>query len=253
MIWPLFRYILMAARRDRYFIAVVGFLIATVCLSAFFGSSAVTEQDRFARTFAAFGFRIFGVVSLTLFIVSYIRRSFENRDIDYLLSRPIGRIRFVVTHAAGFSCLALIAALILGGTTVVLEKANLHEGVWLWWLSIAVEFIIMANVSMFFAFVIGSTTACMGAAFGFYILSRLIGEILGILEKGTQSTLMTLLSKLMELISIFVPRLDLMGQTKWLLYGTPSEISFGFVFAQAGVFLALIITATIIDLNRRQF
>lgn len=253
MIWPLFRYILMAARRDRFFLAVVGFLIVTMCLAVFFGSSAVTEQDRFARTFAAFGFRIFGVVSLTLFIVSYIRRSFENRDIDYLLSRPIGRIQFVLTHAAGFSCLALIAALILGGTTVALETGNLHEGVWLWWLSIAVEFIIMANVAMFFSFVIGSTTACMGAAFGFYLLSRLIGEILGILQKGTGSTLMTALSKLMELISIFIPRLDLLGQTKWLLYGTPAEISFGFVFAQGGVFLTLIILATVMDLHRRQF
>jgi len=253
MIWPLFRYILMAARRDRFFIALIGFLIGTICLSIFFGASAITEQDRFARTFAAFGFRIFGVISLTLFIVSYIRRSFENRDIDYLLSRPIGRIRFVLSHAAGFSCLALVAALLLGGTTVALEIGVMHEGVWLWWLSIAVEFIIMANVAMFFSFVIGSTTACMGATFAFYILSRLMGEILGIMNKGAHSTVMKLLSQLMEFISIFIPRLDLMGQTKWLLYGTPAEISFGFVFAQAGVFLFLIITATIMDLHRRQF
>jgi len=253
MIWPLFRYILMAARRDRFFIAVVGFLIVTICLSVFFGSSAVTEQDHFARTFAAFGFRIFGVVSLTLFIVSYIRRSFDNRDIDYLLSRPISRIQFVLSHATGFSCLALIAALILGGTTVALETGNLHQGVFLWWVSIAVEFIIMANVAMFFSFVIGSTTACMGAVFGFYLLSRLIGEILGILQKGASSSLMTLLSKFMELISIFIPRLDLMGQTKWILYGMPTEISFGFVIAQGFVFLFLIILGTVIDLHRRQF
>jgi hypothetical protein len=253
MIWPLFRYILMAARRDRFFLAVVGLLIVTVCLSVFFGSSVITEQDRFARSFAAFGFRLFGVVSLVLFIVSFIRRSFEGRDIDYLLSRPIGRIRFVLTHAAGFSCLALMAAFLLGGTSVAFEAGNIHSGVWLWWLSIAVEFIIMANVAMFFSFVLASTTACMAATFAFYLLARLIGEILGILQKSMDSTVMTVLAKIMEFISIFIPRLDLMGQTKWILYGAPPEISFGFVAAQAGVFLSLVVGATVLDLHRRQF
>lgn len=253
MSWSLFRYILMAARRDRFFVSVVFLLIITICLSVFFGSSVVTEQDRFARTFAAFGFRIFGVVSLVLFTVSYIRRGFESRDIDYLLSRPIGRIRFVLTHAAGFSCLALIAAILLGGTTVALEYGNIHQGVVLWWISIAAEFIIMANVAMFFSFVINSTTACMAATFSFYLLSRLMGEILGILQKGAEGTVMTLLSKLMELISIFIPRLDLLGQTKWILYGVPPEISVGFILAHAVIFLSLIIGATVLDMHRRQF
>ena len=67
------------------------------------------------------------------------------------------------------------------------------------------------------------------------------------------STVMTVLAKVMEFISIFIPRLDLMGQTKWILYGAPPEISFGFVAAQAGVFLSLVIGATVLDLHRRQF
>ncbi len=253
MNWSLFRYILMAARRDRFFLSVFFLLIITVCLAVFFGSSVVTEQGSFARTFAAFGFRLFGVVALILFIVSYVRRSFESRDIDYLLSRPIGRIRFVLTHSAGFSCLAIIAAVLLGGTTVAFEAGNIHHGVILWWVSIAAEFIIMANVAMFFSFVIGSTTACMAATFSFYLLARLMGEILGILQKGADGKIMVFLSKIMEVISIFIPRFDLLGQTKWVLYDTSPEVSVGFVIAHAGIFLSLIIGATILDLHRRQF
>lgn len=253
MNWSLFRYILIAARRDRFFLSVFFLLIITICLAVFFGSSVVTEQDRFATTVAAFGFRLFGVTALVFFTVSYIRRSFESRDIDYLLSRPIGRVRFVLTHAAGFSFLALITAVLLGGTTVALESINLHQGILLWWVSIAAEFVIMANVAMFFSFVIGSTTACMAAAFSFYLLSRLMGEILGILQKGADGPILMLLSKLMELISIFIPRFDLLGQTKWILYGIPPEISVGFILAHAGIFLSLIVGATVIDLHRRQF
>ncbi len=253
MIWPLFRYIVMAAGRDRFFLSIAGILLVVIALSVFFGSSVLNEQDQFARTFAAFGFRLFGVVTLVLFVVSFIRRSFEARDIEYLLSRPIGRISFITTHAAGFSCLALIATLLLGGTTVALETGKLQSGVFLWWASIAVEFIVMANVAMFFAFVMTSATACIMVVFSFYLLSRLMGEILGILQKAAENPVIDLLSKLMELISIFIPRLDLMGQTKWLLYGAPTDISFGFVVGQAFVFMGVIIGATILDMHRRQF
>ncbi len=115
MIWPLFRYILMAALRDRFFLSLAGITVAVISLSVFFGASAVVEQDQFAVTFIAFGSRLFGVVALVLFIISHVRRSFENRDIDYLLSRPIGRARFVITHAVAFSSLAALTALLLGG------------------------------------------------------------------------------------------------------------------------------------------
>ena len=253
MIRPLFRYILMAALRDRFFLSLFAVLVGVISLSVFFGASVLTEQDQFARSFAAFGFRLFGVVSLVLFVVSYIRRSFENRDIDYLLSRPVGRIRFVLTHAAAFSFLALLAAILLGGTTVALETGNLHSGVWMWWASIAVEFIIMANVAMFFAFVMSSTTACLMMVFAFYLLSRLMGEILGILQKAIDSAFMSVLSRCMEMISIFIPRLDLMGQSKWLLYGVPADITPIFLLGQCAIFTLLVIGATALDMHKRQF
>lgn len=253
MIWPLFRYILMAAGRDRFFLSLIGILVVVIALSVFFASSAITEQDQFARSFAAFGFRLFGVVTLVFFVVGYIRRCFENRDIDYLLSRPMSRISFILTHAAAFSVLALIAAVILGGTTVGLQVGAPMSGAFLWWVSVAAEFVIMANVAMFFAFVMTSSTACMLIVFSFYLLARLIGEILGILQKGAGDGLFGLLSKIMEMISIFIPRLDLMGQAKWILYGIAPEISLPFILAQTGIFTAMVIGATCLDMHRRQF
>lgn len=253
MIRPLFRYILMAAMRDRFFLSLIGILVVSISLAVFFGSSVITEQQQFARGFAAYGFRLFGVISLVFFVVGYIRRCFDNRDIEYLLSRPVSRIGFVLTHSAAFSALGLITAFILGGTTLLLEIGTQnYSGVLVWWLSLAAEFIIMANVAMFFAFVMGSATACMLVVFAFYLLSRLMGEILGILHKSAEGVFLVL-GKLMETISIFIPRLDLMGQTKWILYGPPAEISIPFVLGQAAIFTALIVGATCLDMHRRQF
>lgn len=253
MVWPLFRYIMMAALRDRLILSIVGLMLVVVSLSIFFGATVITEQDQFVRTFAAFGVRLFGVVALILFVVTYVRRSFEGRDVDYLLSRPIGRIRFILTHAAGFSFLAVLAAVFLGGVVAFLQMYNINAGLLSWWLSIGLEFVIMTNVAMFFAFVMTSQTVCLIMVFAFYLLSRLIGEILGILQKGGQTGVMGLLSKIMEMISIFVPRLDLMGQTKWLLYGVPETLSLPFIMGQGGVFLLVIIGATVLDMHRRQF
>ena len=253
MNWPLFRYILTAAGRDRFFLTIGGILVIVICLAIFFGASVITEQDQFARSFASFGVRLAGVVMLVLFVVSHVRRSFESRDVDYLLSRPIGRIRFILTHALAFSALALIAALLLGGTIAGVEARTMHAGVWLWWAGVAAEFVIMANVAMFFSFVITSHAACMSIIFAFYLLARLIGQILGILHRPSPGPVIDFLGKAMEMISIFIPRLDLLGQSKLLLYGGSSEISFAFVLGQGAVFVCLMIAATLLDMHRRQF
>ncbi len=253
MIWPLYRYILMAAFRDRFLYAIVGIIVLVSSLSVFFGSSALTEQDQFLRSFAAFGFRLFGACALVLFIINYIRRSFEGRDIEYLLSRPMGRVQFVLTHVAAFSTLAVFCAFLLGGIIMLVEIGRGDSSDLLWWASLAVEFIIMANVAMFFAFMMRSATACMMVVFAFYMLARLMGEILGILHKTAESGVMGGLAKAMEVISFFIPRLDLMAQSKWLLYGVQPEISLSFVIGQGAIFCAMIVCATVFDMRRRQF
>jgi hypothetical protein len=251
--WRLYLYFVRAAIRDRLFWSVAAAIVVVFSLAYFFGSTTVNEGPNFAIVFTAFGARFFGVVSLVLFTINYIRRSFEARDIDYLLSRPIGRVGFVLTHAAAFSTLAIITAFLLGGLVVYLERSNLTSGIMLWWFSIGVEFIIMVNVAMFFAFVMKSPTSCSLIVFAFYLLTRVIGQIHGIINQSEGYGLVRVASKTMEFISIFLPRLDLFGQTKWVLYQVPDTVSYGFIASQGLIFSAVVICAAIIDMKRRQF
>jgi ABC-type transport system involved in multi-copper enzyme maturation permease subunit len=253
MISPLFSYVLKAAVRDRLAWSIVGVTVIVVALSVFFGATAVIEQDNFVWSFSAFGFRLFGVAALVLFVINFVRRSFEARDVEFLLSRPIGRVSFVLGHAGAFSFIAILCALFLGGAVVALQMGHVNHGVLVWWFSIMIEFIIMANVAMFFSFVMRSATACTMVVSAFYLLARLMGEILGILEKGAAFYQMKVLAYAMEVVSIIVPRLDLMGQTKWIVYPDSAEVSFMFLLTQGAVFLALIISATMVDMKRRQF
>lgn len=251
--WPLYRYILTAAKRDRLYLSLLGIIAVVASLSVFFGASSVTEKGQFAVTFLSFGVRLFGISCLVLFVVNYVRRSFDARDVDYLLSRPISRIGFIVTHSAAFSTLAVFSAIILGAVVALLQIKFLQGGLFLWWFSLAAEFIIMANVAMFFAFVMKSTTACTVIVFAFYLLTRLIGDILGILGQPSSGPAIEFLERVMQLVSIFLPRLDLMGQSKWILYGIPDNITLWFIVGQCVVFVGLMISATAVDFKRRQF
>ena len=269
--WPLVKYVLTAALRDRLILVLSIMVLVGAALSVFLGSSAVTESDRFALVFAAAGLRFAGVAGLVLFVVSYIRRAFESRDVDFLLSRPLSRVTFLCSHAAAFSLLAFFVAVLVTvsvfavaphhaaaatgsweGPAASLENAQ--GGIGLWGLSLAAEFIIMANTALFFAMVLPGATAGSMASFGLYVLARLMGELLGIVNTGSYTAGYHLLAAVMKIISLIVPRLDLMAQSSWLVYGAAgSAIGAGFILSQCVIYSALLVLAAIIDLVRRQF
>ena len=250
--WPLFRYALIAALRDKLILMLALLLVVGASLSIFMGSAAVAEADQFALVFAGGGLRMAGVLGLSLFIVFYLRKSFDSKDVEYLLSRPVSRISFITTHAAAFSCLALILGGFVFLTVCAIGPHHIGAGHYLWGFSLIVEYIIIANIAMFFAMVLPNATAGTLAVMAFYVLARMIGEILGIMDSGILPPRFEFASTIMEFISLVIPRLDLLAQTGWLLYGAEG-ISYLFVAIQGIVFTALVVLAAMIDLSRRQF
>lgn len=249
---PLVRYVMVAALRDRLILVLVLSLIAGASLSVFLGSAALTEKIQFVQVFASSGLRLAGLLCLSLFVISYIRRAFETRDIDYLLSRPVGRVCFVFSHATAFSILAIIVA---GAVCAAVLGAGmrLESGQGLWALSLVIEYIIMANAAFFFAMVLPGVASGAMATTGLYVLARLMGQLLGIASAGLNVPGATLFSALLKVISVFVPRLDLMAQSAWLVYGPDDTAGFVFMLGQGAVFTMLIILATCVDLVRRKF
>lgn len=253
MMWLLVKYVLTAALRDRLLLGFILLMMLGVSLSVFMGSSALTEKDQFSLVFAAGGLRIAGLITLTLFIVFYMRRSFETRDVEYMLSRPISRFQFLMAHSFAFGFLASLAALLITTLLFFMPSTTQSGGVIIWGLSLWVEYIIMVNVALFFAFSLSSAVVATMMTFALYMLARLMGSILGIIAATGESAAQIILEKIMLVISIFVPRLDLMGQTSWLLYGFEDGIGWSFILLQGSIFCGLIFSATLIDLNRRQF
>jgi hypothetical protein len=248
---PLVGYVLKAALRDRLFLALLLAVIVGASVSLFLGSAAVVEKKDFALVFAASGLRLIGAAGIVLFAVFYIRRAFESRDIDFLLSRPPGRVVFILSHAAAFSLLAVLVAALMFCALAAFAQGDAGAP-FLWGLSLAVEFVIVANAALFFAMVIPSASGGAMAVFGFYALSRLMGEMIGTIHAGVDMKGGALMGAVMNVIALVIPRLDLMAQSVWLVQGT-ANTSAVFILAQGVACSAVLILAAIIDLVRREF
>ncbi len=252
MIKHLFFYVLSAALKDKIFILYIGLVAIILSLSLFFGSSAVTEQDQFSVVFTSGALRIASAFTLVLFIIFYFRRSFENRDVDFLFSRPISRLQFIVAHFIAFVFLSFIVAVLTTIGILFLTPSELFFSTIIWGVTIFAELVVLSTMAMFFGIALSTAVSATLVTICFYILSRLMGDIMGILETGVSTMATQILGKIMTLISFFVPRLDLMGQTSWLVYGV-SDFNYFLLSSQIIIFLGLVISATYLDLKRRQF
>ncbi len=252
MSFPLVKYVLLAAIRDRLILSLIVILLLGSSLAIFLGSSAVIEKDQFSMIFTAAGLRVVSVLGLVLFVVFFIRRSFEGKDIEFLLSRPIGRLQIIFSYGFAFSLLAVLMSISVGVAVYSVAPHLFGDGHLLWIASIMVENIIMVNAALFFSMYISSSATASLVTFGFYILARMMGQLLGIVDSSLVDS-SGIYAMALQMVSAVTPRLDLMGQTSWLLYGADSTLSMAHIFLQGAVFSLLLLFAASLDFVRRQF
>jgi len=272
---PLVRYVLTAALRDKIVITILLMIAVGSGTASFLGAASVAEQKELSVVFGAGGLRFLGALGTILFCCFHIRRSFEHKEVEFLLSRPLSRIGFLISHAVAFMVIASTIALVISLAVMLIGEADVF-GLLLWGSSLAVEYIIIATTALFFSMVISSAAGSAMACLGVYVLARLIGMLLGITHVMDNS-LLVFLGYIMDFISIVIPRIDLMAQTSWLVYGIDGldSIEFmgqnsdmaspwtiwmfehlrigGFIFLQGLFFTALLLGAAILDLLKKQF
>jgi hypothetical protein len=249
----LFRYILVAARRDRIFLAVIMLCAVVAALCVFFGSSATSEKQAFVLVYTAGLLRIVGMAGLVLFVVFYLRNAFDRREIDFLLAKPVTRTSYIITHTTAFVVLAFIIAGIVSVGVIVVAPDRVGAGTLYWGATLIFEYCIMAWAALFFAMVVRSAASCALICFVFYGLARSIGNLFGIIDTGATPAYLVPLEWIMQVVSIIIPRLDLMAQTAWLVYDDIQEMQVLYLLAHSCAFGAVLILAAVIDLRRRQF
>lgn len=253
--FPLAFYAVKASIRDKMVLAMLLALAITCSLSIFMGSNAVTEKDYFSIVFAASGIRMASVFGLIIFVIFFVRRSFDAKDIEFLLSRPISRVQLIVSYAIAFILLAFLIGAAQTLSLYFLADQNFSHGMLYWGISMILENIVMVSVAFFFSMILSSAATAAMACLGLYALARMMGQILGTLDAGVATALpmSEAISGIMQAVSVVIPRLDLMAQSSWLIYGADSVDNLHLILIQSSIFVLLILVASALDLVRRQF
>lgn len=251
-------YILLTALRDRLFAGLFLAVLLSAMLSYFLGSTALIEQQAMALSFASAATRIILDMGLIIFTCFHLRRGFEHKEIDVMLSRPISRVEFVLAYWMG---LALVAAiLVIPSILLIGAMGGFHSNGFVFWgTSLLVEAWLMVAMALFIGLILRSAVSAVIACFGFYALARMMAFF--VLMAANHATLFheawlnALSRNAVSTISMLLPRLDLFAKSEWLVYGLPQADGQGhwLFLAQGAVYIAFLLAASIFDFRRKQF
>ena len=147
-------------------------------------------------------------------------------------------------------CAALITAL-AGLTVGAIARPGLAAAGW-WTLSLFVEGTLAAVAALFFALALRSAVTSALACLGLYALGRMIGLLGGIAAAGVDpGPVAWTLDRLVGLLALVLPRLDLLSQSDWLVHGVGDAARLGSALFQSALYVVLLGAAARFDFGRR--
>lgn len=250
------RYILYTAVRDWLFAAIIGALTLSIFISYFLGNTVMIEKEIMLTEFTSATSRAVLIVGMVVFVCFHVRRAFENKEIELMLSRPISRGKFIVGYWVGF---CIVAILMLSAVTIfmLIFSTYTYNGISIWMATMAFEIMIIIAFAIFASIALKSSVTSVLLCFGFYITSRMMGLFTYVLEKNSPSDVFSfeyISQKIIWLTSYLLPRLDLFSQSKWLTYGIDiTQSDWLLPILQSLIYIPLLLVFAALDFNRKEF
>ncbi len=248
------KYILLAGIRDRLYIGLFVTLVASFSLSIFLGSTSFVEAQQTTSAYIAGSSRAILAIGMILFVCLSVARAFENKEVEFIISKSISREQFILSYIAGFFLAAFLIFIPLVIAILVVTQAN-KFGLLIWSASLLSELMIVISFSLLASLILKNSFSAIMASFGFYMISRLMGVFVlainlpqDIAQAKTQS-----LGFGLKLLSALFPRLDLFTQSEWLSYGVANGENLKIIFIQALIYIPLMIFMAFHDFKKKQF
>ena len=248
------KYILKNGLRDRLYLGVFISLIVAFGISIFLGSTMLVEQRQSTAAYIAGSSRIIIVLGMILFVCLTITRAFENKEIDFILSKSIARESFVLAYLCGFFIAAFLIFIPLSLVIFFVTKTQII-GTLIWLTSLLGELAIVICFSLLAALILKNPLSSIMASFAFYTISRLMG-IFVLASELPNSFVFTgkeILTLVLKCFSAVFPRLDLFAQGSWLNYEISDFTSLKIVALQILIYLPLLIFMSFHDFKKKQF
>ena len=248
--FSLTRLILLEALRARTIVLVLFILVVAALIAWFLGQIAITETNEIQIVSAASFLRLASVFVIITYIVFSHSREANDRGTDLLISLPISRSTYYISKILGYILLGWILATT---TSLFLYMIGASNHLWLWFFSFGCELSIMVAVSLFFSITLSQQSLAILFIMGFYLLARSISifQLLG--EFAIEQTYQTkIISNVLEVISIALPRFDLFTQAGWLV-SSSALYPVSAIMMQTLIYLFFIGGLSLLDLYRKCF
>lgn len=225
-------------------------LLVLFAASFFMREIAIADSQRLQTTFLAATSRLACAFIAGVLIISAVVREFNEKGHLLLLSLALGRTRYVVGKFVGFALPLLL--LCIGAGALVAAVTGIAPAA-PWTLALALEVGVVAAASLFAALTLRQVLPAALLVLGFYLLARGFAGIQLIAHSGLGAEADAtgqIMGRVADGLALLLPRLDLFAASARLVDGAvPGGL--GAPFAQAVLYCALLLTATGIDIARR--
>ncbi len=248
------KYTLLISLRNKLYLGVVFSLIACFFLGIFLGNTNLVEQAQSATAFIAGTSRIMVIFGIAVFVCINVAKMFDNKEIDFIITKPISRVQFILSFLVGYLISALMIVLPLILVLNLLANINL-AGSLVWSLSLIFECLIVVCFAFLCSLILENSLLAILATIGFYILSRMMGFFVMSIAVPWEESVKnpTIYEYVLKFLSIIFPRLDLFTQSKWLIYGVENGLMVKIILIQALIYLPLLIFMSCYDISRKEF
>ncbi len=248
------KYILKNGLRDRLYLGLLISLIVSFSISIFLGSTMFVEQQQTTSAYIAGSSRAILAVGMILFVCLSVSRAFENKEVEFILSKSISREQFILGYLAGFFIAAFLIFLPLVATIALLTKVN-WLGLGIWSATLLAELLIIICFSLLASMILKNSFSAIMASFAFYMISRLMGMFVMAIQlpEDLSTAKNNILALILKILSAIFPRLDLFSQSSWLSYGINNFDGIKIIAIQSLIYIPLMIFMSFHDFKRKQF
>lgn len=249
------KYIILTAIRDKLFMGLFIVSALLIGISKFLGLTALSEQTQMSIVYTAGATRFLVIFGLILFISVHIRRFFETKEIEVILTHPISRTKFIISYSIATVFITLIIAIPIIIVSAMIVGILNTDGFLLWSISLILEGVIVSAMALFGSMILKSSVSSVIFSTCFYTLARMTAFIMATANSpmvASNELIKYVAKPIFIAISWIMPRLDQFSQTSWLVYGVDNNL-FGIILSQTIIYTALLLCASIIDFKSKEF
>ncbi|NBX52068.1 MAG: hypothetical protein EBT63_00225 [Proteobacteria bacterium] len=251
---PILKYILKNGLRDRLYLGLLIFIALAFAVSIFLGSTMMVEQNQSSIAYTLGTSRTILSLGMILFVCINVARAFDNKEIEFILSKPISREQFILGYLLGFFIANLLILLPIISAVLLVFKVD-KTGALYWFLTTLSENLIVISFALLSSLILKNSFSAILASFGFYAISRLMGMFVMTIDFTDELTTVKHgeLGMALKILSVIFPRLDLFSQSSWPIYGVKDDMVLWVIFFQSTIYLPLMIFMAFHDFKKKQF